>query len=290
MRKRFFWIAAGACALLALTTTVALAAPLGQDQPVTADELWITLAPLLAIATSTERILEVIWERWEKKEVWPNRDGVADTHAPDYVEKKRLRSHWLGTFVALVAIGLTNVRLFHLLGFDVLFSAPSMQIFDLGIGGIFDDFTWGSLIDWLLTAGIIGWGGTELTHSLIEGLVKSRNLWKEMKEVQSGERSLLDVQLFNQVIAPQLEAMGLTVTQLRQAFTALAAAGVSVDELVGSLTEGKAEEFLQQHGEAGQAMLTLLQGTPEQRGPEPVQLGIILEKITPNIRREILGA
>ncbi|HEC34361.1 MAG TPA: hypothetical protein ENI37_06545 [Chloroflexi bacterium] len=293
MSKRGLLIALGVLALLALTTTAAWAAPLGQDEEVTADALWITLAPLVAIATFIERVLEAFWDRWEQGDIPPRLRQLAAPSAPDYVLKKRLWSHWLGTFIAIIAIGLTNVRLFRLLGFDVLFSSPGLMLFDAGIGGIFDEFTLGTLIDWALTAAIIGWGGTELTHSVIEGLVRGRNLWKEMREVQEGRRSVLDAKFFKDYVAPKLEERDISVTMLRQAFQTLKAVGVSVDEFIGSMTIGKADEFLDQleaqTGKAGvaRAVRTLLEGVPPEK---QIEIPNVLNLLTPQQRRRFLGA
>jgi hypothetical protein len=292
MMKRAFRIAVGVLVLLALTSAVAWAAPAAQEGEAAVDALWIALAPLVAIATFVERILEAFWERWEKVGLWPNRVGVPDVSSPDYVMKKKLGSHWLGTLLALVAVGLTNLRFFRLLGFDVLCSQGPV-LFDAGIGGIFDAFTVGTLIDWVLTAGVIGWGGTELTHSVIEGLVKGRNLWKEMREVKEGQKSILDVKFFNDYVTPQLERHGISVAALRQTFQTLSAAGVSVDTLIGEMTAGKADAFLTQleerpnTQEAARAVRTLLEGVPpEQRAEIPHLLGLI----TREQRQRFLGA
>jgi len=310
MMKRSLWIILGVLALLALTTTVAWAgchgtphyvgglagaaeAPSGQQDEGQADALWVTLAPLLAIATSIERVLEMIWERWEKTGTWPNPTGEPNHSAPDYVMKKKQRSHWLGTALAVGAVGLTNMRFFRLLGFEVLFSAPNLQLFDAGIGGILDDFTVGTLIDWLLTAGIIGWGGTELTHSIIEGLVKGRSLWKEMREVESGEKSIMDAQFFNDYVAPKLEKRGVSVAMLRQAFQTLNGIGVPVDQFIGSMATGTVDDFLDQLGAqaetagASQAVRTLLEGVPPETAME---IPNVLNLLTPDLRQRFLGA
>jgi hypothetical protein len=295
MNKRLFWIAVLVLAFLALSTTVAWAAgggaPLGQDEGGAQDVLWTTLAPIVAIATATERILEMFWERWEKSGAWPNKKGVPDTSSSDYIMKKKAGSHWLGTLIAAIAIGLTNVRFFRLLGFDVLFS--NAQLFDLVIGGIFDDFTVGTLVDWVMTAVIIGWGGTELTHSIIEGLVKGRNLWKEMREVEAGRKSILDAKFFNDYIAPQLEKKGLSVEMLRQAFQTLGTAGVSADEFIGSMTVGKVDELLgkleakPETAGASQAVRTLLEGVPPEQAME---IPNVVNLLTPEQRQRFLGA
>jgi len=295
MRKRVIWIVVGLAALLALTTTVAWAQGTGgtatQEQPT--DVLWIALAPLLAIATTVERVLEVVWDRWEKPGVWPNPAGVPNPKDPDYVMQKRLRSHWLGTIIAFLAIGLTNVRFFRLLGFDVLFSSPNLELFNLGVGGILDHFTVGTLVDWLLTAGVIGWGGTELTHSIIEGLVKGRNLWKEMREVEAGRKSILDARFFNDYVAPELEKRGVSVAALREAFQTLQTVGVSPDQLIGQMTVGQLDQFMSQleadprKAPAVQVVRNLLEGVPpEQRAEIPN----ILNLLTPEQRRRFLGA
>jgi len=293
MRKRGLWIVLGALVLLALTTASVWAAPFlqGGSEP-TVDALWVTLAPLLAIATSVERVLEIVWDRWERAGVWPNRTGVAAPKAPEYVSKKKIRSHWLGTLIAFVAVGLTNVRLFRLLGFDVLFSSSTV-LFDAGVGGIFDDFNLGTLIDWALTSFGIGWGGTELTHSIVEGLVKGRNLWKEMKEVQAGERSLLDVELFREHVVPQLAGLGVDEGMLRRAFEELDSAGVSVDTFIGGMTTGKVEDFLGQlearegTAEAAREVRRLLEGVPPEK---QVEIPNVLALLTAEQRKRFLGA
>jgi hypothetical protein len=297
MIKRSFWIFLAVLALLALTTTVAWAGgegtPGGQENEGTTDVLWITLAPLLAIATSVERVLEMIWERWEKAGLWPHPAGEHDTSDPEYIRKKKARSHWLGMLIAVGAIGLTNVRFFRLLGFDVLLSSPDLILFNAGIGGIFDDFTVGTLIDWLMTAGIIGWGGTELTHSIIEGLVKGRGLWKEMQEVEAGHRSILDAELFTDYIVPALEERGVSVGALRQTIQTLNAVGVPVDQFIESMTTGKVDQFIEElesqpeTAEAGKALRDLLEGVPPEK---KVEIPDILDLLPPELRKRFLGA
>ena len=189
------------------------------------------------------------------------------------------------------AIALTNVRLFRLLNLDVGLLLPAGQpLFNLGIGGIFDDFTVGTLIDWVMTAVIVGWSGTELTHSILVGLVKSRQLWEETQAVQAGQKSLLDVQFVKDIIGPELDKMGLSLTSLRTAFTALDKIGVKPDQIIVNMVTGKAEEFLQEQGKAGQALLNLLEGDVTSPGCDPVDLGKLLDKIAPDARKQFLGA
>ena len=293
MSRRVFWIIAAVAALLILTTTVAWAAPLRQEgEEATADALWTTLAPLVAIATAIERVLESFWDRWEKAKLSPGLRRIADPKAENYVMQKKLWSHWLGTLIAVFAIGLTNVRFFHLLGFDVLFSSPDLILFDAGIGGILDNFTLGTLIDWLVTAGIIGWGGTELTHSVIEGLVKGRALWKEMRDVQEGRQSITDARFFNDYVAPQLEELGVEVNSLRQAINGLNQIGVPVDKLIGDMTAGKVSQFLGQlegrpeTAEAAQAVRTVLEGVPAEKR---IEIPNVLGLLTKDQRERFLG-
>ena len=196
----------------------------------------------------------------------------------------------MGFGLAAIAVGFTNVGFFRLLGLDVLFSDPRMLLFDAGIGGIFDSFTLGTLVDWVGTAMIIGWGGTELTHSVITGLVRGRKLWEETEQVRRGEKSILDIQFFQESVAPELEKLGVSVTSLRQAFTALDNAGVSVDQLVVDWTQGKAEDFLRGQGDTGKAMLALMEEVPEEKKPDLVQVGKIIDKLTPELRLKFLGA
>lgn len=294
MRNRGIWILLGVLLLLTLTTAVAWAAPLVQEGDETAaDALWVTLAPIVAIATFVERVLEVTWDRWERAGAWPNKQGVPDKSVPDYVSKKKLWSQWLGTGIAVIAVGLTNVRFFRLLGLEVLFSSPQLTLFSLNVGGIFDDFTVGTLIDWLATAGIIGWGGTELTHSVIEGLVKGRNLWKEMREVEAGRKSILDAKFFTDFIAPRLEQHGVSVAALRQTFQTLAAVGVSPDQFIGQMSTGRLDVMLgrleaqPEKAVAVQAVRTLLDGLPPEQQAE---IPNVLNLLTPEQRQRFLGA
>jgi len=295
MSKRIFRIAIMTLALLALTATVALAdengSPLGQMGDETTDALWATLAPIVAIATSTERILEMFWDRWERNGAWPNKNGVTDTSSSGYIMKKKTGSHWLGTLVALIAVGLTNARFFRLLGLEVLFS--DIPLFTSSIGGIFDEFTIGTLVDWALTAGIVGWGGTELTHSVIEGLVKGRNLWKEMQEVEEGRKSILDAKFFNNYIVPELKKHGISTDALRQTLQTLQAANVPVDQFISSMTTGKVDQFLNQleakpeTAQAVKAVRTLLEGAPPER---LMEFPNVLNLLTTEQRKRFLGA
>jgi len=283
--RKVFWIVLGVLALLALTTTVVWAAPVTQEGgEVTADVLWTTLAPIVAIATFVERVLETFWERYERRGVWPNTEGVPNKSASDYVTRKKAGSHWLGTGIAVVVIGLTNVTFFRLLGFDVLFSSPELTLFDLGIGGIFDDFTLGTLVDWLATAAIVGWGGTELTHSIIEGLVKGRGLWKEMQQVQEGRKSIMDVKFINDYVIPRLEDRGIPAATLRQAFQIMNVVGVSPDQIIEQMTTGAVDEFLTEletgddpkMAEAARSARALLEGVPAEKKIEiPNILGLL---------------
>ncbi len=278
--------------LMGTIPVVAWAAPLGQEGgEVTADTLWIVLAPLIAIATFVERVLEIFWDRWEAPGVWPNRKGVPDPSAPAYIRSKKAWSQWLGTLIAALAIGLTNVRLFRLLGFDVLFSR--LLLFTSSVGGIFDHFTLGTLIDWLLTAGIIGWGGTELVHNIIEGLIRGRNLWKEMREVEAGRKSVLDARFFGEYVAPELEKRGISVTQLRDLFQMLTSVGLSPDSLLTSLTTRQVDRLLAQlsarpeMAPAAEAIRTFLEGVPPEKHAEIPNL---LALLTPEQRQRFLGA
>jgi hypothetical protein len=293
MYRRIVWVFLAAVFILALTAISAWAAPsLQGEEDVTADALWVTLVPLLAIVTAIERVLEGFWELWEREDAWLHSEGVSEQRreSNEYKEWKKARGHWLGFGLAVIAIALTNVRLFRQLGLDVLFSS-SRVLFDLDIGGIFDGFTLGTLVDWLGTSFIIGWGGTELTHSVIVGLVRGRRLWEEMGEVRKGEKSILEVKFFQDEFAPALEELGVSVVTLRQAFKTLSEAGVSVDELIGQMTVGKAQEFLsEQESDAAKAMLTLLEGVPEVRKPDPVQVGRLLNRLVPELRQRFLGA
>ncbi|MGQ9466808.1 MAG: hypothetical protein ACUVSH_00540 [Anaerolineae bacterium] len=277
--------------LLVAIPVVVWAAPIGQEGgEATADVLWITVAPLIAIATFVERILEIFWDRWEAPGVWPNRGGIPNPSAPTYIRAKKAWSQWLGTLIAAITIGLTNVRMFRLLGFDVLFS--NLLLFTSDVGGIFDQFTVGTLIDWLLTAGIIGWGGTELVHNIIEGLVKGRNLWKEMREVESGRKSILDARFFGDYVAPELEKRGISVTGLRNLFQTLNSVGISPDSLLGSMTVGQVDQLLARLESrpettiAAQAIRTFLEGVPPEKQPEIPNL---LALLTPEQRQRFLG-
>ena len=292
--KRIAVVVIGVLVLMALTTTVVWAQDgdtNGGGAAGAADALLQVLAPIVAIATSIERVLEMFWERWEKSGMWPNKKGVPNKGTSEYISSKKMGSHVLGTVFAFVAIGLTNVRFFRLLGLDVLFS--TMPLFDINIGGIVDDFTVGTLIDWLMTSAIIGWGGTELTHSIIEGMVKGRNLWKEMRAVESGRQSILDAKFFNNYVAPELEKRGVSVAMLRQAFQALDSAGVSPDKFIGSMTIGKADALMSQMeakpeaAEATKAVRALLEGVPAEKAMEVPD---VLALLTPDQRRRFLGA
>jgi hypothetical protein len=291
--RRVVCIIVGVLVLLALTTTVVLAD--NGDPPADAtgsatDALLTALAPIIAIATSVERALEMFWDRWEQSGKWPHKKGVPNTKAPEYISSKKVSSQVLGTVFAFVAIGLTNARFFRLLGLDVLFS--NLMLFDINIGGIVDDFTVGTLVDWVMTSVIIGWGGTELTHSIIEGLVKGRNLWKEMREVEAGRKSILDAKFFNDYIAPELEKRGVSVAMLRQAFQALDSAGVSPDQFISSMTVGKADELAgkleakPETAEAAKAVRALLEGVPAEKA---VEVPDVLALLTPDQRERFLG-
>lgn len=155
------------------------------------------LAPVVVLAIFIERVLEVMWDNYEsgnhilmaifgikwiakdaKKGYWQARKDkdmvtahiqeikkiTTDKETPAYkfYEKgKRLRTHWAGTVIAIVLCFLTGYALFSSLGMKV----PN-----------------GPVADVLLTALMIGWGGTEFTHNVVDALVKGRSLWQQEKE------------------------------------------------------------------------------------------------------------
>lgn len=238
--KRWTLVLLWLAVLLVFSTGIVLAQ--GSTDPLTQDPLWQVMAPIIAIATTTERVLEMFWGRWEKAGMWPNSKGVPDRKNADYIFHKQQISQWIGTVFALVAIGLTNARFFRLLGLDVLFSNGPL-LFTTNIGGIFDNFTLGTLIDWGLTAAIIGWGGTELVHNIIEGLIKGRGLWKETQEVRSGERQLTDTKLFYDYVLPQMEKIGIAPSTFYQLTGWLREVDVPLDELISAAAANSMDAF-----------------------------------------------
>ncbi len=275
--------------LLLFSATVVLAAE-GDDT--SQDILWQMLAPVIAIAATTERVLEMFWDRYEHAGVWPNPAGILDNKADNYIFWKKQRSQWYGTAFAFVAIGLTNARFFYLLGVDVLFAA-TRPLFDLGIGGIFDNFTIGTVIDWFATAGIIGWGGTELVHNLIEALIKGRGLWKETQQVRAGEVQLMDTKIFKEFVLPQIEAMGLPAEKFYQIMGLLRGAGVPLDELTKAITNNTLDEFFKKvegapnGANTAKAIKALLEST-EVKEAAIVQVPNVLGTLSPQMAARLM--
>lgn len=275
-----FWVGL----LLLASTSVVLAQ--GEGGTAGQDALWSMLAPIVAIATSTERLVEMYWNRYEQPGVWPNKKGVANPKESAYVLFKMRRSYWLGTAIAFIAVGLTDARFFRLLGLDVLFA--NMELFHWGIGGIFDHFTVGSAIDWALTAGVIGWGGTELVHNIIEGLVKGRNLWKETEQVRAGERQFTETQLFYEYVLPHLEQLGIPATTFFQITGWLREANVPLDEFVSATLNHTQEAFFArleatpQGARAAAALRNLLKR--EEIAPDNlIQISNLLQTVAPQM-------
>jgi len=280
-----------ALVLLALTTAVAWAAPPRTDGGSSEPGAWATLVLLGAIAAFVERVIEVIWDRWERSGVWPNEAGVPDLADPEYKQWKRVRSHWLGTTVAVVITGLTNVRLFQGLGIDVLFSS-TRSLFNLGAGGILDGFNLGTLIDWLFTSGVIGWGGTELMHSLIEGMLKGRALLKEKQAMATSRRSVQDAEFFNTYVVPRLTSAGVSPGQLRQILQHLRLLGISQETFIDRLAAGDTRGLTAgikdrpEQAQVAQELRVLLEGmTPRQA----MQVAEVLDVLTPEQRERLLG-
>ncbi|HHS97225.1 MAG TPA: hypothetical protein ENK08_04915 [Chloroflexi bacterium] len=262
----------GVSLLLLLSPGIRL--PLLQEGTTGATGVWDVLALMAALAILVERIMEVFWDRWERPGVWPNRRGVVDPTAPDYRRLKKVRSQWLGTGLALLLTGLTNVRFFHGLGVDVLFSDLS------------------GLIDWVATSGIIGWGGAELAHSLIEGMLDARTLLKERGESQASRRSVQDMEFFHTYVVPQLEAVGVSLERARRIYLVLRRFGAFEETLIDYLAAGDVETALRRIGprpglaEASRELRALLAGL----GPaQQRRLGEILEMLTPARRERLLG-
>ncbi|MGC9356313.1 MAG: hypothetical protein ACP5GX_00505 [Anaerolineae bacterium] len=289
--KRWHLLLLWLATLLILTCGAVLAqegTPTLQEQ----DSLWQILAPITAIATTVERALEVYWNRSEKKGLWPHKEGVPCPKEEDYVLHKQQMSHWLGTALAMIFVGLTNVRFFRLLGLEVLFA--EIQLFDLDVGGILNDFTVGTLIDWILTAGVIGWGGTELVHQIIEALVKGRHLWRETKEVRAGEKNLLETELFYVYILPQLEELGISSGTLYRLIGLLRQAGVPLDDLVNAAARDSTDAFVEQLKATpeGAKIAEAIENLMESEGIDPknlVQLPGLLNPLSPEVCKQLLG-
>ena len=286
--KRWMMVLVWVSILLAASTAIALA----QDGSSSAEQsaLWTMLAPIVAIATSTERILEMFWNRYEKAGVWPNKAGVADPKRSEYVFSKTQRSYWLGTAIAFIAVGLSNARFFRLLGLEVLFA--NTELFHLAIGGIFDHFTVGSAIDWALTAGVIGWGGTELVHNIIEGLVKGRNLWKETQQVRAGERQFTETQLFYDYALPQLERLGIPAATFFQIVSWLREANIPLDTFISATLNQQQDAFFAQleasptGSRAAEALRNLLER--EAIAPESlIQIPSLLKTFAPQMAERL---
>lgn len=264
--------------LLAFTTAVAWAAAPGQDGPLTRSSPWTTLILLAAVAAFTERVLEVIWDRWEQAGSWPNLAGVVDPSDPAYKQTKRARSHWLGTAIALLVTGLSGVRLFHGMGIDVLFSSGPL-LFDLDAGGVFDRFTLGTLVDWLLTSGVIGWGGTELMHSLLEGMFDARALLRERQAVQISRRSVQDAELLRTFIVPRFEQIGIPLSRATRIVSGLAAAGIPFQSLIDHLAEGDVNGLLREvHSRLGTAA-SVREWQELLQGMSPAQMSELAETL-----------
>ena len=261
--------------LLSITAAAAMqAAPFGQGETASGESAWAILALVAAIALLTERVVEAIWDRWEQPGTWPNERGVPDPTDPGYKQLKKARSHWLGTGIALLITGLTNVRFFRGLGIEVLFS------------------NLGSLIDWIATSGIIGWGGAELAHSLIEGMLDARILLKERRESHASRRSVQDMELLRTHLMPQLAAAGISFETAREILLTLRRLGGSEEVLIDHLTAGDAEGALRRirprfgQEEALRKLRSLLQDlAPEQQR----RLGEVLEVLTPAQRERLFG-
>ncbi len=289
--KRWIWVLLWVMALLMLSTGVALAQ--GEGGATGEDSLWITLSPIIAIATMVERMLEIFWGRWEKKDVWPNKDGIADTRSSQYRFQKKQNSQWIGTAFSVIAVGLTNARFFRLLGLEVLFSG--VMLFSLpAIGGILTDFTLGSIVDWIVTAAIIGWGGTELVHNVIEGLVKGRNLWKETQQVRAGERQVTDTHLFTTYILPQIELLGLPRQTFFQIIGWLREANVPLDALIQAAVNNSFDALFSEMeksptgARAVEALLNLMEREAVSAGML-VQLPNVLGLLPDNIYEQVVG-
>ncbi len=218
---------------------------LAQDTTVdpTQDSLWTMMAPIIAIATMPSAFGNILGRSvHEQQDVWPNKAGVPDTKDKDYVFHKKQRSQWLGTGLCVLVVGITNARFSA--SWDWTSSSPESCLFSVpALGGIFTDFTIGTVIDWFLTAGIIGWGGTELIHNIIEVLVKGRGLWKETQQVRSGEKQLMETQLFYDYIMPQIENMGLKAETFYQITGILRAANIPFEKLASAAAATTMDAF-----------------------------------------------
>jgi len=288
--KRWTWLLIWIAVLLVFSTGTVLAQ---SNTPAQEDPLWHVLTPIIAITTMVERLLEIFWGRWEEEKVWPNRAGVPDRKDKAYIFHKQQLSQWIGTAFAFLAIGLTDARFFRLLGLEVLF-ASSAVLFNAGVGGIFDNFTLGSLIDWVMTAAIIGWGGTELVHNIIEALIKGRNLWKETQQVRSGERQFNETTLFYDYILPRIEQAGIPAATFYQLLGQLRAANIPLDDFISAAVNGTLDQLFGSLEASAQGALVSrsLHNMLERDGvPREalIQLPHILAPLSPEVYARFIG-
>jgi hypothetical protein len=124
-------------------------------------------------------------------------------------------------------------------------------------------------------------------------LVKGRNLWKEMREVEAGRKSILDAKFFNDYIAPELEERGVSVVKLRGVMKGLESVGFSADEFISSITIEKVGGMVSElesnpeTAAVGKAVRDLLDDVPQQQAME---IPNVLALLTPEQRRRFLGA
>lgn len=108
LRAALVFTAAGM--IVALTTTTALAAPLGQESD-GAQPLWTVLLPLMAAAIAVERIVELVWNYIDWFLLNVRNWQPAQIKSPQYVQFKSGTSMVLGFVFGIVLANYAGMRL-----------------------------------------------------------------------------------------------------------------------------------------------------------------------------------
>jgi len=207
------------------------------------------LAPILVLTTVVERIMETLWSSYERIKVLAWETLIRNGHNqaekdklardPDYVrklllddpaykERKRLLTLVVGSAMGIVLSVVTGVNFFAMTFAALQIPQPVVVLGRTNLVSLFDT---------LITGVIIG-AGSQPAHALINWVYWAQSVQKELSELRSGEKTLGESQLLNEVMT----SMGIPQDTIVQVMRLMDQHGVrTLDDLLGALRSAGSE-------------------------------------------------
>jgi hypothetical protein len=170
------------------------------------------LAPILVLATVVERVMEAVWDLWERAKVLAlemvikhgNNQAEKEKLArdPDYVrklllddsgykERKRTLTLVFGSLAGVILSIFTGTHFFEMTFAVLQIPQPFITVRTLDLVPI---------VDVLITGLIIG-AGSQPAHAIINWIYYAQSVQKEVADLRKGDLALSNSRILNEILA-----------------------------------------------------------------------------------------